>query len=106
MFIAFSLLDTLIAFLNIRFYSQAAFVVTFGVGGVFAACFGYFMGMERAPVKNNEARVALIITLILIGLMFFFLLARLEGGEYAIAFKAFGATLALGSLLFIKGDPY
>ena len=88
-----------------RFYSTAAFVVMFGVGGVFAACFGYFTGMEHARQKNEMARWSLIITLITLGLLFFFLLAKLEGGEYEIAFKAFGATMALGSLLFIQGKP-
>jgi hypothetical protein len=39
------------------------------------------------------------------GLLFFFLLAKMEGGEYEPAFKAFGAMMALSSLLFVKGKP-
>jgi len=95
--IAVSLLDILIAVFYSRFYTNAAFIVTFGVGGVFAAAYGYTLGIQFAPVKNELARWSLI------GLFFFFFLSRIEGGEYEAAFKAFGATLALGSLLFIKG---
>ena len=106
MFIAFSLLDIVIASINLRFYTELAFVVTFGVGGVFAAFYGYFMGMEQAEEKHENARAVLILTLIGLGLIFFFVLSQLEGGEYEIAFKAFGATMALGSLLFVSGKPY
>ena len=103
-FMVVSLFDILIAVIYARFYSIAAFVVTFGVGGVFGAALAYFSAIKFAPVKNKQARWSLIITLILAGLLFFFLLAKLEGGEYEAAFKAYGATLALGSLLFIKGE--
>jgi hypothetical protein len=102
-FIAVSLLDILIAVIYPRFYSNAAFVVTFGVGGVFAAAFGYTASIPLAPVKNEFARWSLIILMIVTGLLFFFFLAKLEGGEYEAAFKAFGATLAPASLLFMKG---
>jgi hypothetical protein len=102
-FILVSLLDIVIAFFYQRFYANLAFIVTFGVGGIFAAVFGYTYGIKTAPIKNEISRWSLIITFILTGLFFFFFLARLEGGEYEPAFKAFGVTLALGSLLFIKG---
>jgi hypothetical protein len=104
LFVAVSLFDILIAAFYIRFYSNAAFIVTFGVGGVFAAAFGYTSAIMYAPIKNETARWTLIITMIISGLLFFFLLSRLEGGEYERAFKAFGATLALASLLFVRGE--
>lgn len=102
-FVAVSLFDILIAVLYARFYSPAAFVVTFGVGGIFAAVLSYQYGIDSATEKDETARWSLIILLIVIGLLFFFFLAKVEGGEYEAAFKAYGATLALGSLLFAKG---
>jgi hypothetical protein len=103
-FIAVSLLDIVISVMYARFYSNAAFVVTFGVGGIFAAVLGYMNGNARAPEKNGITRWLLIAFLFLTGICFFFYLAKLEGGEYEAAFKGFGATLSLASLLFLKED--
>ncbi len=102
-FVAVSLFDILISVFYARFYSPAAFVVTFGVGGIFAAVLAYQYGINMAVQKDETARWSLIVLLIAAGLLFFFFLAKLEGGEYEAAFKAYGATLALGSLLFAKG---
>ena len=102
---AASFLDILLVFFYPRFYSNAAFIVTFGVGGIFAGVLGYMYGMEKAMEKNDTARWILISLLILTGLIFFFLLAKLEGGQYEPAFKSFGATLAISGLLFAKGKP-
>lgn len=102
-FVAVSLLDILIAVFFARFYTNAAFIITFGVGGVFAATLAYTGGMDFFSIKDEWARWFLIIMLIITGFIFFFPLAKLEGGEYEAAFKAYGATLALGSLLFVKG---
>jgi hypothetical protein len=102
-FTVVSLFDILIAVFYARFYSNAAFIVSFGVGGVFGAVLAYFTSIKFAPVKNEQARWFLIITLILTGLLSFFILGKMEGGEYEAAFKAYGATMALGSLLFVKG---
>lgn len=104
-FVITSLFDVILVFFFPRFYSTAAFITTFGVGGIFAGTMGYMNGMERAVKKNETARWGFISLLICIGLLFFFLLAKMEGGEYEPAFKAFGATMALSSLLFIKGKP-
>ena len=35
---------------------------------------------------------------------FFFFLAKIEGGEYESAFKAYGVSVALTCLFFIKGN--
>ena len=101
-FVAVSLLDIVIAVFYARFYSNAAFIVTFGVGGIFGAVLGYMNGISFAAKTDNKTRWILIGFVILAGLCFFTLLARLEGGEYEAAFKGYGATLALGSLLFVK----
>lgn len=103
MFVIVSLFDIVLAVMNSRFYSNAAFIVTFGVGGIFAGVIGYMQSISLAPVKNEWARWSLIILLILTGSLFFFVLAKLEGGEYESAFRAYGLTMALSSLLFIKG---
>jgi hypothetical protein len=101
-FVAVSLLDIIIAVFYLRFYTSAAFIATFGVGGVFAGVLGYMYGIEQTSEKNETARWAIIIFLFLCGILFFFLLAKLEGGEYEPAFKAYGATLALSSFLFVR----
>lgn len=86
-----------------RFYSSAAFMVLFGVGGIFAALLAYGYGINRAAEKNEGARRMLVLTLAVCALFFFFVLARIEGGEFGPAFKSYGIGLALGSLLFMKG---
>ena len=71
-YVLVSFLDIAIAFFYSRFYSPAAFIVSFCVGGIFAAVFGYFYGIRLAPEKNELARWSLILTMIAIGLFFFF----------------------------------
>ncbi len=104
-FIAVSLFDIVLAVLNPRFYSVAAFIVSFGVGGIFAGTIAYTNCISLFKVKNEKARWTLIGFIILIGMLFFFPLSKMEGGEYGPAFKAFGITLAASSLLFAKGKP-
>jgi hypothetical protein len=104
-FVITSLFDVVLVFFFPRFYSNAAFIVTFAVGGIFAGVIVYMNGMESAIKKNETSRWGFISLLIITGLLFFFLLAKMEGGEYEPAFKAFGATMALSSLLFVKGKP-
>ena len=105
LFVAASLLDIVLVFLQQRFYSQLLFITTFGVAGVFAAVMGYAVGMEQATDKNHFMRASLIGFLMACGLLFFFPLARLEGGEYESAFKAYGVTTGLTGLIFLKGKP-
>ncbi len=102
-FVAVSLLDIIISVLYSRFYSSLAFIVTFGIGGIFAAVLSYMYGVQEDVESNSLLRWILVSFLIVCGLIIFFLLAKLEGGEYEPAFKAYGATLALGSLLFAFG---
>ncbi len=101
--VGISLLDIIISVMYSRFYSTAAFVVTFGVCGVFATVISYFSGIEAAVQKNEFTRWSLLIFIILIGFLFFFLISKLEGGEYAAPFKAYGIMMALTTLLFMKG---
>ncbi len=95
--------DIAAVFFYSRFYSSAAFMVLFGVGGIFAALLAYGYGINRAAEKNEGARRMLVLTLAVCALFFFFVLARIEGGEFGPAFKSYGIGLALGSLLFMKG---
>lgn len=101
--VAASLFDILITVIGSRFYSKAAFIVIFGVAGVFAAILGYTYGIQQTVEKNETTRWTLLILILLTGLLFFFFLAKIEGGEYEPAFKAFGVTMAFSCLLFIKG---
>lgn len=98
-----SLFDIVIAVFYSRFYSTAAFVVTFGVGGVFAGIFSYSRAVGYASVKNEFTRWSVIIFIWIIALLFIFLLSTLEGGEYKTAFISYGITMALTTLLFVKG---
>jgi O-antigen/teichoic acid export membrane protein len=102
MFIIISIADIVLSVISRRFYSNLAFITIFGVGGIFAAIFSYSYGMAQATEKNTLSRWSVIVTIILSGLLFFFLLSSLEGGEYEPAFKAFGVSLVLGSLLAAK----
>ena len=98
-----SLFDIVLAVLYPRFYSVAAFIVTFGVGGIFAGLLGYMNGIAAAVNKNEKARWSLIILVAAMGLFFFFVLATLEGGEYEAAFKAYGISMAASVFIFAKG---
>jgi len=102
-FVATSIFDVVAAVVNLRFYSTAAFITIFGVGGIFAGLISYVTSIGLAPEKNESARWSIIAVMIGSGLLFFFPLATVEGGEYEAAFKSFGVTLALSSLLFMKG---
>lgn len=101
-FIAASLIDIILAAIHRRFYSMAAFIVIFGVAGIFAGVISYTTAMEKSVTNDKSAKWSLLSLLILTGLCFFFVLAKIEGGEYEIAFKSFGVTLAASSFLFIN----
>jgi hypothetical protein len=103
MFVIVSILDIILAVLNTRFYSTAAFVVIFGMGGVFACVFAYMKAIEMAKQKNELSRWCIISTIILTGILFFFLLAKIEGGEYKAAFKAYGLMVTLTTIIFMRG---
>ena len=98
-----SLFDIVIASIYPRFYSAAAFIVTFGVGGVFACIFSYSWAVGYAAVKNEFTRWSVIILIWVTAALFIYPLSVLEGGEYKAAFISYGVTLALTTLLFIKG---
>lgn len=103
MFIVTSLFDIVIAAFYPRFYSTAAFIVTFGVGGVFASLFCYSKTVGYAAVKNELTRWSAIILIWVTAVLFIYPLSVLEGGEYKAAFISYGVTLALTTLMFIKG---
>ncbi len=101
-FVVASILDIIIAVLRSRFYSEAAFVVTFAVAGIFAACIAYINISEMPAYKSSATHYTILGLLMGCGLLFFLLLARLEGGEYEVAFKGYGAALFFTSFLFFR----
>jgi len=103
LFIATSLFDIVLSVFYARFYTTAAFVVTFGVGGVFGTVCCYMQAIKFAPVKNEFTRWTVIIVIWVASALFIFPLSVLEGGEYQAAFIAYGIAMALSTLLFIKG---
>ena len=102
MFFLVSVFDVILAVLSMRFYSPTAFIVMFGVGGIFAALFSYSYGIGIASPKNKWTRWTVTGSIVSTGLLFFFFLAPLESGEYEPAFKAFGIMLIPSSLLLYK----
>jgi len=96
--IATSVVDIILVVIYPRFYSNALFIVLFSVGGIFAGLVGYMTGMDFVPVKNKTARLGMVSMIVIMGLLFFFLIARIEGGEYKVAFQAYGVTLILSAL--------
>jgi hypothetical protein len=102
MFVVASLFDIVIAVFYARFYSTAAFIVTFGVGGIFACIFSYSKAVGYAAVKNKFTRWSVIILIWVTAALFIYPLSILEGGEYQAAFISYGVMLALTTLLFIK----
>jgi hypothetical protein len=100
-FIAVSLFDIVVAVVNLRFYSTAAFITLFGVGGVFAAFLANSYALTGTK-KTTAERWTVLITIFAAAFAFFFPLAAIEGGEYAPAFKAYGITLALTCLIIWK----
>lgn len=103
-FVIASLFDIVLAVISLRFYSTAAFITVFGVAGIFAGILGYTYGIQQYEKKNETARWSLVLLLLISGLFFFFFLAKIEGGEYESAFKAYGVSVALTCLFFIKGN--
>jgi hypothetical protein len=97
-----SLFDIVISVVQMRFYTDAAFITLFGVAGVFAAFLGCLFGMEIAGNKNRTTRISLSVFLILVGILFFFLISEFEGGEYRSPFKAYGITIVATSLFLMS----
>ena len=97
---AASIFDVLVAGMLIRGYGNAVFITIFGVAGVFAGLLGYVVAMEKAPKDDRVVSIGVIVMQVIIGLLFFFPIATLEGGEYRVPFKAFGLMTALTSLVF------
>ena len=100
-FVAASVFDVILSALYLAAYSNASFIVVFGVGGIFAGLLGYMTAMEKAPKSDRTVSPGIVAMQIIIGLLFFFPIASIEGGEYKVPFKAFGLMLALSSLVFL-----
>jgi hypothetical protein len=98
-----SLFDIIMAVISSRHYSPVLFAVIFGVAGVFGGVIGYMGGVDKSVHKDEMTRWSLIILMVACGIFLFFFLAEWEGGEYRVAMKSYGVTLALSSLLFVKG---
>lgn len=94
-FVAASIFDILLAAIYSRFYSNALFIVTFGVAGIFAGFMGWSYQLEKNAKEDRVATWVLPVLMIIIASLFIFLLAPVEGGEYASAFISFGITLGL-----------
>lgn len=102
MLIVTSIVDILVSAIFFRFYSNLAFITIFGVGGIFAGVFSCGYAIDKDPEKIERSRRMIIITNVIAGLLFFSLISEIEGGEYAVPFKAYGATLAIAGWFFGK----
>jgi hypothetical protein len=99
-FIAASIIDVILAAIGFDNYTNAVFIVVFGVGGIFAGILGY-TALDRITPGDRLTSVGILAMQIIIGLLFFFPIAAIEGGEYRVPFKAFGCMLALSSVFFL-----
>lgn len=98
--VAASVLDIVLAAVGEFFgtYSYALFIVIFGVAGIFAAVFT--LSPPGSFQKNPVPLWVSLLFNIIIGLLYFFPFALLEGGEYQPAFRSLGVMLVAGSLFF------
>src|ERR1700712_3822509 len=87
-FVAASVIDIWLFARYQRSYTSITFLVLFAVVGIIAGVICYFTSTEKMEDKTEFKRWSTIIFLIGISLLLFFLVARLEGGEYEGAFKA------------------
>lgn len=101
-FVAVSLFDILLAVLYLRFYTTAAFIVIFGVGGIFAGVLAYSAGIFFIKENTPSTRWLVGGFILLAGLIFVLLLARLEGGEYEAAFRSFGITSGIAAFVMAR----
>ena len=105
MFTVASIGDILVDVTYPRFYSFALFIVLFGVSGIFAAFFCYAAAMQTITGDDKRHNANVVVTIIIVfALLFIFLLAQLEGGEYKPAFISFGVTLGLTCWFVKKQD--
>ncbi len=100
MLVVASILDIILATIGefTGTYSNVAFVVIFGVAGIFAAVFTL-----SPPEKFNKNPVPLWVMLVynlIIGALYYFLISLLEGGEYELPFRSLAVMLVAGSLFF------
>ena len=100
--IAASIMDIILAGIGFFAYSNAAPVVVFGVAGVFAGLIGCMQVMDKTHKDERTTSLGIIAMHVIIGLLFLFPIATIEGGEYKLPFKAFGLMLTLSSLFFLR----
>ena len=79
-----------------RGYSYAAFIVIFGVAGIFAAVFT--LSPPELLRKETVPQWVVLVFNLIIGLLYIFPFARLEAGQYAPAFRALGIMLLAASV--------
>jgi len=91
MFFLVSVFDILLAVLSMRFYSTVAFIVLFGVGGIFAALFSYSYGIGIASQKDKWTRWSVLGSIVSTGLLFFFFLAPWRVGNTSLLLKHLGS---------------
>lgn len=98
MLVAVSIFDILLAVVYSRFYTSALFAITFAVAGIFAGFFSYAYGTKLHKENAGKARWPVTAMIVLTGIIFCFLIAPLEGGEYEVPFITFGIALIAGAL--------
>lgn len=99
-FVVASFVDIFYAAMSSRFYSRALFVTIFGVAGIFAGFFSWVQTVDQ-PKEEMPNRWFMPLLLLGLSLLFVFVLAPIEGGEYESAFFSFGLMMGLTTLFLI-----
>ena len=100
-FIGIAVFDIIVNMLIPGLFSNTGIIISFALAGVYAAAFSFEFAYEMTR-KSATDKMLVILFQVFAGIGTYFILSRINGSEYEIAFKAFGSALALGSLLFIK----
>lgn len=98
MLVVVSVFDIILAVVYARFYTSALFAITFAVAGIFAGFFAFAYGTKLKEEFAPKARWPVMAMIILMGLLFIFLIAPVEGGEYEVPFISYGIALICGAL--------
>lgn len=100
-FIGIAVFDIIINMLIPGLLSYTGIIISFALAGIYSAGFSFEFAYEMTD-KSPGDKMLVIIFQVLVGVVCYFFLSKINDAEYEIAFKAFGSALALGSLLFIK----
>ncbi|MBS1760729.1 MAG: hypothetical protein JST23_11460 [Bacteroidetes bacterium] len=100
-FVLISVIDIVVAKALTKNYTLWYLLVIYSIGGVFASIWSFLLGMKFCSRKSSLTKWGLISFLITAGIISAYWLSNIEEGAYKAAFRGYGISLILGSLLFV-----